>query len=89
MSVCNDHYDCEACYDACEEAVAKARAKALVDAAVQFHRIKSVDREAAEHKGWCDALRNVLASIEGYPNAGGDISIMSALERRFVLKERE
>lgn len=35
----------------------------------------------AEHKGWCDALRAVQGSIEGYPNMGGDIGIMTALSR--------
>jgi hypothetical protein len=35
----------------------------------------------AEHKGWCDALRNVLASLEMYPNGGGDVNIMQEVER--------
>lgn len=33
----------------------------------------------SEHKGWCDALRNIEASVAGYPNAGGDMGIMTAI----------
>lgn len=34
----------------------------------------------AEFKGWTECLRMIRDSVEGYPNAGGDIEIMTAIQ---------
>ncbi len=37
--------------------------------------------EAAQLQGWQDCLRQVRGSVEGYPYHGGDIEIMTAIDR--------
>ncbi len=37
--------------------------------------------EQAEFRGWCHCLESIRASLEMYPNGGGDIEIMNQLER--------
>jgi hypothetical protein len=44
------------------------------------HALDKHDEEM-QHKGWVDCLRNVVASLEGYPNHGGDIDVMKALDK--------
>ena len=35
----------------------------------------------SHHKGWCDAINSVRASLAMYPHGGGDIGIMEEVDR--------
>lgn len=37
--------------------------------------------ERAHFEGWCDAIDSVRASLQSYPNGGGDTEIMFQVER--------
>lgn len=39
------------------------------------------ERDKATHTGWCQALDSVRGSLRGYPEHGGDIEIMTEVEK--------
>jgi hypothetical protein len=53
-------------------------AKAIVDAMNGESAIRELIAQA-EQKGWTDCLRHVQASLEGYPNHGGDVEVMKVV----------